>query len=384
MQSPARVAIREIGNTVEQLVSPAKIRLRSSNQTTPPTLLTTPTSYKACASGIYCDSPWAPIPTGHKCKGCSKFMHFWCRGNHPEADDFSNEYCILCSNGKPHEENTNFQIPTDPSNGLYTSELHKQRSSDSRFQKSEQYNISSMQLDDDDGDHVDDGDDDGGGDDDDNDDDNGMGNEIFIYSDDFVDEDHIDEEDTSKKWKTTKIPFHEIQLTVDTVSKDMKQSLHASVEIMKRNLKHKRTSSIIFPSTIFQSSPEVLNFSTIINYNFCQCLLQLINENEIDNESSSTKTTMNQLEIFIRCILCCAFYRKSATALWKHRHHHPTFEKLIRELGGISVYSTIMKNIRSNKSHHGITWENYFDENKHLRAMEKILSQNCSSLSWHM
>ena len=43
-----------------------------------------------------------------------KKMHIWCRGagvdNDCTADDdFSNEYCILCSNGKLHPMNASFK-----------------------------------------------------------------------------------------------------------------------------------------------------------------------------------------------------------------------------------------------------------------------------------
>ena len=110
--SPGRALASRIIDGIVSVFSPEKNEAKNvENQDATPALQTV---YKACASGKLCNSPWAPIPCGHRCSSCKKHMHFWCFGNHSETIEFEKEYCIICCGGKASKRNADFQMPPDP------------------------------------------------------------------------------------------------------------------------------------------------------------------------------------------------------------------------------------------------------------------------------
>ena len=143
-------------------------------------------------------------------------------------------------------------------------------------------------------------------------------------------------------------------------------------------MRTKRTS--LHYSNSSTPSIESQNLETFADERLFGEILKILNKNE---SNAKVKTTMDDLEMFTRCLLVCYFYGFSAKTMWDHIDGFPYFTKAIENLGDIVKFRKIRSNFKSPKMKVELTWDNYFDENPHIRELEKIMASNCGSVINH-
>ena len=102
---------------------------------------------------------------------------------------------------------------------------------------------------------------------------------------------------------------------------DMKNELKNSVKYLLRELETKR-SGMHF-STRIAPCPQSMNLAAYDNETFFSTILKLINSNEKDVEP---KTTMEDMEYFVRALLIAAVYGKSPSTLISRPEYFPKFD----------------------------------------------------------
>ena len=202
--------------------------------------------------------------------------------------------------------------------------------------------------------------------------------------DEESDSDSADEEETeeiptnSNGWKISDTKYHRIKVSVNSADMDMKDELKKSVKYLLRELKNKKAGMHF--STSIPPCPQSMNLAAYANETFFSTILKLINSNEKDIEP---KTTMEDMEYFVRALLIAAVYGKSPSALISRPDYFPKFDQAINNIGGIQKFRHIICCLRSPKKHLGSTWDNYFDECQFVRDLERSLSLNSSDMINH-
>ena len=105
---------------------------------------------------------------------------------------------------------------------------------------------------------------------------------------------------------------------------------------------------------------------------FFAIILNMINNNE---QGQEFKTTMNDLEMFVRVIIVCCFYGQSPKAMWDQRNGFQFFKKVIGDLGGIQKFIHIISCIKSPKLNDSSSWYRYFDQCNSIRELESVISK---------
>lgn len=175
-------------------------------------------------------------------------------------------------------------------------------------------------------------------------------------------ENDFDEISNENQWKIQDINTKDIKLTVDGPSFDMKHEFKKSIEILNHNMSERKLS--LHYGNNNKPSIESQNLAVFSDERFFGEILKFINQNEV---GISKKTTMNDLEMFTRCLLVCCCYGCSAKTMWDHKEAFPYFTKAIENIGGINKFITMLSHLKAPKMMVSLTWDNYFDECPHVR-----------------
>ena len=146
-------------------------------------------------------------------------------------------------------------------------------------------------------------------------------------------------------------------------------------------MEDERKKSAMHFGTSIEPSVESQNLAVFADERFFGEILKIINKNEIQ---CPNKTTMDDLELFTRCLYVCCYYGFSPDTLWQDKIGFPYFQVAVDNLGGISKFKHIINCLKSPKMKTDLSWDNYFDECPSVRQIEKVISENCSEVLNHV
>ena len=329
--------VRKVLKSLRRALSPRKTPELSNNHNK--LQLPLPSNVH-CASGQFCSTPSSEVPPYHKCKQCHITMLLWCRGFMDGADNEGNdEYCILCSN-TAHPENADFghqttnadevvHQTTNPDEVVHQTTTPDEVVHSPKLPTSTNSELGIREVIEDEFDLT-------HSDDDDNDSRHDMSDDEPVHGNDDRGAD-IEmgevEKSLEKEWNVISTRYQDVSLDINGPLMDMKKQLKQSVDVLRGTIARKRR---VLHFGKDEPSVESQHFAAFADEGFFRIVLEIINGNESDDVQN--KTTMDQLELFVRVILTCSFYGKAPRTLWDNRTLYLDFNEAIKSLGGIKVF----------------------------------------------
>ena len=107
------------------------------------------------------------------------------------------------------------------------------------------------------------------------------------------------------------INYNDVKLNVDGTTHNLKEQLLQSIKGLQNQLEKKKFSMHFG----YEVTPmvESLNFVVFADEAFFSVILKMINENYY---GTMNKTTLDDLETFLKVLLVCVFYGKLPSFLW--------------------------------------------------------------------
>jgi hypothetical protein len=196
-------------------------------------------------------------------------------------------------------------------------------------------------------------------------------------SDGSVETDNEDEdEDSNRAWSADNFDYNNLKVSFEDISETLKHKLRESIEHLRDRIEMLEK-SMSFASDVDCS--ELRNFVVFANVEFWQHLIIFLNKNRTDAIEPVDGFAITK---FVRCILWCAYYRKSPGHMIENKSLFPAFTKEIRLLGGKQRFAEIKYLFKSPKRQLNSSWDNYFSLIPDIRKLVRLVSENCSAIAF--